>query len=125
MKARFLLTGLFIWIIGTLAVRLAGQHILQPGRWRGMLILYAVSFPLMALLVRRICVGSKIPPAEWADGAIAIMLPTLLLDPFSSAFFPTVFPNIAPSMAGAFGGWMLFCCAGAALGVSFRRRTPS
>jgi hypothetical protein len=125
MKSRLLLTGLFIWIIGTLAVRLAGQRVLHPGNWRGTMILYAVSFPLMALLIRRICIGSKLPQAEWADGAVAIMLPTLLLDPFSSAFFPTVFPNIAPSMAGAFGGWMLFCCAGAAAGVIFRRRTPS
>jgi hypothetical protein len=50
-------------------------------------------------------------------GAVSIALPTLLLDPFSSAFFPAVFPNMAPEVAGVFGGWMLICCAGALMGA--------
>jgi len=37
----------------------------------------------------------------------------------ASAFFPVVFPNMAPEAAGIFGGWMLCCCAGAAIGASF------
>jgi hypothetical protein len=49
-------------------------------------------------------------------GAISLALPTLLLDKFSSVFFSSVFPNIAPEAAGIFGGWMLCCCAGALLG---------
>ncbi len=48
---------------------------------------------------------------------MSVALPTLLLDPFSSAFFPAVFPNMAPEVAGVFGGWMLWCCAGALVGV--------
>jgi len=52
--------------------------------------------------------------AEWG------IQPTLLLDPFSSAFFPIVFPNIAPEMAGVFGGWMLLCCAAALVGVTIQ-----
>jgi hypothetical protein len=57
------------------------------------------------------------------NGAFFVMLPTLLLDPFSSAFFPAVFPNIAPEMAGVFGGWMLCSCAGALLGAAVRPRS--
>jgi hypothetical protein len=49
------------------------------------------------------------------------MLPTLLLDPFSCAFFHTVFPNLDPGAAGAFGGWMLIFCAGAVAGVWVKR----
>jgi hypothetical protein len=33
-----------------------------------------------------------------------------------------VFPNMAPSVAGVFGGWMLWCCAGAVVGASIRPR---
>jgi hypothetical protein len=45
------------------------------------------------------------------------MLPTLLLDPFSCAFFTVIFPNVEPGAAGVLGGWMLIFCAGAVVGV--------
>jgi hypothetical protein len=40
-----------------------------------------------------------------------------MLDACSALFYPRVFPNLDPASAGAFGGWMLACCAGAILGV--------
>ncbi len=120
---RLLLAGLAIWFFATLALRLTGQHLFQPGGWRGTLILFAVSFPLMAWVVRRLCRRFRLPQEQWLAGAVSVALPTLMLDPFSSAFFPVVFPNMAPQVAGVFGGWMLWCCAGAFLGVAIRRRT--
>jgi hypothetical protein len=48
-------------------------------------------------------------------------LPTLLLDPFSSAFSLVVFPNMQTEAACLFGGWMPWCCAGALMGVAIRR----
>ena len=108
MKLKLLLYGLAIWIAATIALRLAGQHILHPGNWTATLVLFALSFPLMALLVRRLCTRFLPRRDEWPAGAISIALPTLCLDPFSSAFFPIVFPNMAPEMAGVFGGWMLW-----------------
>ncbi len=117
MHTRLIFSGLAIWLAATLALRFAGQHILHPGDSSGTLILFAVSFPLMAWIVRRLCHG--LPREQWLSGAVSVALPTLLLDPFSSAFFPFVFPNMAPEVAGVFGGWMLCCCAGALLGVTF------
>jgi hypothetical protein len=81
------------------------------------LILFVVSFPLMAWVVRRLCQRACLPREQWVAGAVSIALPSLLLDPFSCAFFPVVFPNIAPEVAGVFGGWVLWCCAGAIVGV--------
>jgi hypothetical protein len=72
----------------------------------------------MAWVVRRLC--RRLPREQWLAGALSVALPTLLLDPFSSAFFPVVFPNMAPQVAGVFGGWMLCCCAGALIGVTIR-----
>lgn len=118
MNRRLLLCGLGMWIGGTVGVRMAGQHLLRPGDGKGTLILFAVSFPLMAWIVRRLCSRFEPVPGQWPAGAISIALPTLLLDPFSSAFFPVVFPNMAPEMAGVFGGWMLWCCAGALIGAT-------
>jgi len=121
MNIRLILCGFVIWAAATAALRVAGQRILHPDDWRRTLLLFAVSFPLMAWIVRRLCRRFHLPREEWPLGAISIALPTLLLDPFSSAFFPMVFPNIPPDAAGVFGGWMLWCCAGALVGVAIRR----
>jgi hypothetical protein len=118
MNLRLFLYGLGIWIAGTVALRLAGQRILHPDDWTATLILFAVSFPLTAWLVRRLCRRFQPARETWPAGAISVLLPTLCLDPFSSAFFPVVFPNMPPEVAGVFGGWMLWCCAAALVGVT-------
>lgn len=117
MRPRLFFAGLALWLAGTIALRLAGQHLLHPESVLATLLLFAVSFLLMAFAVRGLCRRFRLPREEWLSGAVAIAAPTLLLDPFSSAFFPFVFPNIPAEAAGVFGGWMLICCAGALLGV--------
>lgn len=114
---RLFLVGLGIWIGATAILRLAGQYLLRSGGSTAVLALFAVSFALMALLARRLCRGARLSREDWPRGAISLALPTLLFDPFSSAFFPVIFPNMAAGMAGVFGGWMLVCCAGALMGV--------
>jgi hypothetical protein len=121
MNIRLVLCGLAIWGGATAFLRVRGQNLLHPGDWKGTLILFAVSFPLMAWIVRRLCRRFRLPPEQWLSGGLSVALPTLLLDPFSSAFFPLVFPNMAPELGGVFGGWMLWCCAGALVGVAIRR----
>jgi hypothetical protein len=125
MNLRLFLYGLGIWIGATIALRIGGQHLLRSGDWKGTLILFAVSFPLMAWVVRRLCRRFLPSREQWHAGAVSVLLPTLALDPFSSAFFPVAFPNMSPEVAGVFGGWMLWCCAGALVGVTIRRRKPS
>ncbi len=117
MHLRLLRSGLLIWFAATIALRLAGQHLLRPDDLRGTLILFAVSFPLMAWLVRRLSAGAHLPREQFLAGAVSVALPTLLLDPFSCVFFPVLYPNMAPQVAGAFGGWLLWCCAGAIVGA--------
>lgn len=117
MNTRLLRTGTIIWLVATAYLRVDGQRLLHPRPWPMTLVLYAVSFASMALLARRLCQALKMPRRDWPAGAISLALPTLLLDPFSAGFFRAIFPNIAPEMAGVFGGWMLVCCAGALLGA--------
>jgi hypothetical protein len=76
-----------------------------------------MSFVLMALLVPRICRRLGFQRDLWPKAATLLILPTLVLDPFSCAFFTTMFPNLDPASAGAFGGWMLICCGGGIVGV--------
>ena len=117
MNWRLLRIGAVIWLLATVYLRLNGQWLLRPRPWYVTLLLFAVSFAGMALLARRLCRTEKLSREAWPAGAVSLAMPTLLLDPFSSAFFPLLFPNIAPEMAGVFGGWMLVCCAGALVGV--------
>src|SRR5215831_2646670 len=117
MNVRLLLYGLTIWTSATIILRSAGQYLLRPGKLTGTLVTFLVVFPVMAWIVRRLCRRAHLPPEQWLGGAVSLALPTLLLDPFSSAFFRVVFPNMAPEMAGVFGGLMLWCCAAAIVGV--------
>jgi hypothetical protein len=115
MNVRLFVSGLLVWLGATLALRVAGDHVLRPGDTAGTLMLFFLSFPLMAWLIRRLC--RSLPPEQRLSAAISFALPSMLLDPFSSAFFPRVFPNMPASLAGVFGGWVLWCCAGALVGV--------
>ncbi len=121
MKIRLVIYGFAIWLVATLALRLVGQRWLHPGHWIRTVVLFAASFAAVAWLVRRLCRRLDLPREEWPAGAISLLLATLLLDPFSSAFFPAVFPNITPEAAGLFGGWMIVCCAGGLVGAIVRR----
>jgi len=118
---RALFTGLGIWAVGTVAIRFAGHRLLYPHQVLWTLLLYAVSFALMAVLVPRICRGLALEGNSLFAAVTLLLLPTLLLDPFSCLFFPQVFPNVDPAAAGVFGGWMLICCGGAVAGVWWRR----
>jgi hypothetical protein len=118
MNRTLLLYGFALWVVGTISVRFGGQLLLRPESAASIIVLYALSILAMALLTRRLCRIAGLPRNEWPAGAVSLALPTLLLDPLSSAFFPAVFPNIAASAAGLFGGWMLCCCAGAFLGAT-------
>jgi hypothetical protein len=116
----FLLYGFVLWAAGTAALRVAGHDILKPDNPASIAILFAVSFPLMALVARRLCARKRLAPQEWPRAAILLCAPSLLLDPFSSAFFARAFPNLPAQAAGLFGGWILWCCGGALLGALWR-----
>jgi len=114
---RILRIGVLLWLVGTVAIRLAGQRLLHSGRPYATLILYLISFLLMALLAPRIFRRVGVQKDSWPAAATLLMLPTLLLDPFSCVFFTTIFSNVEPGAAGVFGGWMLICCAGVVVGI--------
>src|SRR5579871_1777590 len=112
MGKQTILIGVLLWTTGTVAIRLAGQRLLQPEHISRTVILYLISFVLMAILVPRICLRLGLQKDQWPGAATLLILPTLILDPFSCAFFASMFPNIDPAAAGVFGGWMLICCGG-------------
>lgn len=118
-QGRVLLLGLLLWLAGTVAIRLFGHRLLHARQPLQTVILYLLSFVVMGLLVPWIF--RRLERGLWPTATTLLMLPTLILDPFSCAFFPVVFPNVDPAAAGIFGGWMLMFCAGAVAGAWVRR----
>jgi hypothetical protein len=114
---RALLYGLALWLVGTIAIRLGGYRMLDPAAVGRTLLLYAAGFAAMAVLVPRICRSLGFRRTDAFAAAAALILPTLVLDPFSCLFFTKVFPRADPAAAGIFGGWMLAFCGGAVAGV--------
>src|SRR5262249_143533 len=108
---RFLIIGFLFWLGGSLLLRAAPARVIGTGEPIRVLLLYAVSFVLMFLLLG-ILVVKRVDASAAPRAAIALLLPTLILDGLASAFFPTVYPNFPASAAGVFGGWMLICCGG-------------
>ena len=121
MRMRLLALGILLWAAGTVIIRFAGHHFLDVRRPALTVALYAVSFAAMALLVRFLCSWLVAAREEWPRAALLLVLPTLLLDPFSSLFAAALFPNLGASGVIAFGGWMLMCCGGGLAGVAARR----
>ena len=121
MRLRLFVYGLAAWIAGTLLLRFWGQEVLRPDGVLRIVVLFGATFPVAAWLVRRLCQKAGLPKEEWPAAAVTVLLPTLILDPFSSAFFVVMFPNMAPETAGVFGGWMLWCCAAGLTGATFGR----
>jgi Family of unknown function (DUF5367) len=117
MNRRFVLVGLVLWLAGTVVLRLRGEQLLHAGAGLRTVVLFVVSFGLFAVVARRLCRRFALPRDQWLAGAVSLVMPTLVLDPFSAAFFSVVFPNIPSDAAGVFGGWMLACCGGALAGV--------
>jgi hypothetical protein len=124
MKPRFIVIGFVLWLAATALLRIVGQRVLSNRGWLSVILLFAISFVAMALLVRLACMRARLAPRDWPAAAVSLLLPTLLLDPFSSAFFPIVFPNMTPRSAGVFGGWMIVCCAGGLIGALVRGSIP-
>lgn len=116
---RILRIGALLWLAGTVAIRLVGHRLLHAHDPWQTVILYLLSFVLMALVARRIL--HRLDRDSWPTATTLLILPTLILDPFSCLFFGTIFPNIDSAAAGIFGGWMLIFCGGAVTGVWIKR----
>ena len=117
------LAGFLIWLLATVALRLAGQWVIRTDSALSILGLLAVSAPLMFALPRGLFARFRIQPAAYAAGAIVLVAPGMLLDTVSTVWFARVFPNIAPDADGLFGGWLLFCNVIALISAATAGRT--
>ncbi len=110
--------GFAIWLGATIALRVGGQHVFNPDSMLSIAILFVCSVPIMAWVPRAIFQGRGVAPENWARGAIALVVPGMLLDTFSTIFFSSVFPNIRHDAAALFAAWLLLCNATALISAA-------
>ena len=120
--ARMLMVGFVLWLVGTIGIRIFGQYVFRPDNPISVVALLLISFPLMFLLVRKICADANMAVEQWPVAAVVLLTPTFVLDTLSTILFPIVYPNIDQRAAGLYGGWIIWCIGGALLGVTVKRR---
>jgi hypothetical protein len=116
-QRRYAFLGCALWAGGTFALRSAPAGWL-PTTAFGWSLTYVGSF-VIALVSMRVGLSGRRVPSDAPAALVAgwLILPTLLLDPWSALLFPRVFPHLPTCVAGAFGGWMLVSCAGVLAGA--------
>jgi Family of unknown function (DUF5367) len=104
---RFVWIGLSAWLVATVAIRLAGEHVFRAGNSIHSVLLFgmtalAIAVPI-SLLVRRL-------PTRDAGlrAAALIILPGMLLDAGSVSWFRVVFPNLPDSAGMPFASLLLW-----------------
>jgi hypothetical protein len=105
---RIAITGIIIWVLASLVLRLAGQYVFRHSSNAAAISLLLISLPLMVIVARTV-LGRLRTAEQRAMGAIVLIAPGMALDTVSTIWFAAVFPNIRPDAAGLFGGWLLFC----------------
>ena len=122
---RYLWIGLAVWLLATLAIRLAGEPLLRSRSGAQSALLLCVAALVIAvpafLLVRSL-------PTRDAGlrAAVLIVVPGLLLDTGSVLWFHSVFPNLPDSAGMPFAALLLWCYGIALLtGLWPREASPS
>src|SRR5256885_810400 len=117
MYSRAFFAGAALWLVGTIVFRLGPAAMIKPPAFRETVLSYVIN-AAMALVVSRLLMRLVGVTADARPAAITLfILPTLLLDPFATAFFPVFFPNLPKAAAPTFGGLMLISAAGAVIGA--------
>ncbi len=107
----FVLVGFIAWAVATLAFRLIGQHLLNPANEFVILGVFVATVPLMVLLLAVLYAGQGVSGVERRTAAVLVVLPGMLLDVLSLAFFGTMFPNMVSTAAKYFGALLLLAYA--------------
>lgn len=103
--------GFLIWLLATLAFRLAGQHFFITESPLILTILYLAVVPALALISAITFKKFKLSGLENVAAGVLLVLPGMIIDTFVIEFFEDVFPNMPSSRAASFGSWLMWAYA--------------
>lgn len=103
-----LVIGFLIWLLATLAFRLAGQYFFITESSIVLTILYAALIPAMTIISIVTFKKFKLSGLENVAAAVLMVLPGMIIDTFVIQFFEDLFPNMPASRAATFGSWLMW-----------------
>jgi hypothetical protein len=104
---RFVWIGLVVWVVATLAIRLAGERVFRTGNWSQWGLLFGVTALIIAVPVYLL--ARRLPTRDAGLRAVVLLvLPGMLLDTGSVFWFRAVFPNLPDSAGMPFASLLLW-----------------
>ena len=104
---RFVWIGLVVWLVATLAVRLAGEHLFRSRSGALWALLFAVTALVIAVPVFQL--ARSLPTREASLRAVVLLvLPGMLLDAGTVFWVRSVFPNLPDSAGTPFASLLLW-----------------
>ncbi len=119
--ARAICVGAALWLVATIAIRLAGQWVLRPDP-SFLLVDFLVGGAAMALLGPRLRLRISADARDADAVALGLILPGMLADAAVALAFRHVYPNLSPALGNGFGALMLWYYAVAALAITLQAR---
>ena len=110
-----LLSGILIWIAGTLIYGLRGPQFFETTRMRYWLV-FAASSLLSALLCVAILWRRQIPSGAWTTGTLLLVIPGMIGEAVALSHLSFFMPKLHAASAGRYGTF-LFATYAVVLGV--------
>lgn len=112
MKKNFVLPvltgGFLIWLLATLAFRLAGQFFFITDSAAILTSLYLAVIPALIMISVLTFKKFKLSGLENIVAGVLLVLPGMVLDTFVIQFFEQIYPNMPSSQAATFGSWLMW-----------------
>ncbi len=103
--------GFGVWLVATLALRLAGQVFFLDENLAVLVALWLLGIASMLVLARFLFRWHGLARSQRFEAAVLLVLPGMTLDALVTEGFAGIFPNLPASAAGSFGAWLLICYA--------------
>jgi len=106
-----LLIGFTIWLLATVAFRVAGQYFFLTENPVVLTGLYLILIPVLGFVANWVFNKYGMTRAEAVQAAVMMVLPGMIFDAFCIKFFAWVFPNLPESQGATFGSWLMWAYA--------------
>ena len=100
--------GFGIWLLATIAFRVAGQYFFLTDNPVILIGLYLVLIPVLGLIATAVFNKFQLGRLESIHSAALMVLPGMVFDTFCIEFFDWLFPNLPVTDAATFGSWLMW-----------------
>ena len=106
-----LIMGFTIWLLATIAFRVAGHYFFLTDNPIVLTTLYISVIPFLGLVATHVFNRYNLGKLESIQSAVIMVLPGMIFDSFCIEFFALVFPNLPETDGATFGSWLMWAYA--------------